>query len=156
MRGPWRPGEQQQRDDADRKVEHEDEPPARQAEQAADDRPGRGRDRSAQGPDADPSGPSSRLVVGMPDQRHGRGHRDRRGRTLHETRGHEDGDGGRQRARGGREHEDRDADAEGRTRAPAVGQRSGRQQQCGEHQGVAVHDPLQPGQRAAQIGPDRG
>jgi hypothetical protein len=40
--------------------------------------------------------------------------------------------------------------------ADAVGERTGREQQCSEHQRVAVHHPLQPSDAATQGTPDVG
>jgi hypothetical protein len=125
-----------------------------EVQDAAEHRPGRGGDGAAYRPHPDRAAARPRLGEGLPDQRHRRGHHRRGSRALHEPGGDQLTQAGREPARDRRQDEHDHARGEGATCSDAVAQRAGRQQQRGEHQRVAVDDPLQPGHAAAQVGPD--
>jgi hypothetical protein len=87
--------EQDECDHPDRNVDQEDQPPGRETEQAAEDRPGRGRNGTAHGPHADGPGPPWRFWVGVVDQRHRRRHHHHRACALRESGGDKHAEAGR-------------------------------------------------------------
>jgi hypothetical protein len=111
----------------------------------------------ATGPAAEATAPPfDRIGVRLADQRQAVGHHPGRPGTLHQAGGDQGGQAGGQPARGGSGHEHHQAQGERPARADLIGERTSRQQQGCEHQGVAVDDPLRDRHPTAQVGPDGG
>src|SRR5439155_21568843 len=123
---------------------------------AAEHRACRRSDRAAHRPDRDGTGPPDRVRVRLADERHRRRHHRGGCRALQETGDDEGPDGWRQAAGGRGDDEDAEAGGEGSARPDAIRQRPCGEKERGEHQRVAVDDPLQPGDAAAEIAADRG
>src|SRR6266508_1832951 len=140
----------------DWQVDQEDVPPGADVDQpAADERADRGGHRGQAGPGADGAAAVLEPEGGLQDGQAAGGEQ-RAADALQHAAGDQHRQRRRDRAHGRGQREPDDADHEQAAPAEPVAERATEQDQGGEHQHVAVQDPLQPAHVGVEVAPHRG
>ncbi len=147
---------QQTREQADRHVHEEDEAPAdRVDERAAQHRSESDAEAHHRAPDADRLRPLARVVEDVAHDRERDGVEHRAAERLKRARRDQHVEAGRHEAQCRADHEHDQARLEDALAAKAVSHRTAEHQQARERERVRVDDPLQAGERRAQVVVDR-